>query len=342
MAIYQQRKWIFATFLVIFAAITACKSSELRPGYVSPESSDSESGSKLSKAQPRPSEDNGGLPGYPLVCQIEDRKIDSLNLDCQMLAEDGQSLQIEENFSDWQFDFQSASPDIAIETRPTPGAWHASWKISYLAGIDINWALDQSVVHFAGKSKNSSQAPTIDLSWRVTEALPPYWEQRHSQRFRLVIHSIETTDFIDPSACVTYLQFSAKKQWLEPSYDEATDTMFFGEYPATVNSSSNPQWAWEAFFPQGFWESNLNTYHHEAPFDTRNNDPSWVEINFGDTLIAVDGIRLQGTPLDFYAAGECSPDQISLLQSKDGANWQVIPAVNRLPVQTVAAFVKSW
>jgi len=327
--------------LLLGSSSIACKPSHMLPGQpVTPLNLD-ESNSQLSKAETRPSEDNGGLPGYPLICQIEDRKIDSAALDCQIIASNGSTLNLAEEFSEWQFDFLTSFPDLSVKQRAKTEPWHVSWQVHYPSHGDLHLALDQSVIRFKAKSRNSDTT-SRDFLWKITESLPLKWESRHAQRFRLVIHSIDTTAFSDPAACISFLQFSVNREWLVASYDHATDNLQLGKYPSTVMASSNPHHLLEAFFPEGFWESEYATYNQFSPHDATVSGATWIEINFGDSLIAINGVRILGTPADHYSPGECSPDLISLLQSKDGLNWQEIPAISWLNINSISLFEKTW
>lgn len=320
-----------AGFAFIIVIAMACHSSQLKRGT---SSGADDSTSQLTRASTRPSEDNGGLPGYPLICKIQEQSSTESEVKCRLTAENGEQVDINNEFASWQFAMES---DLQIsELTGVEQPWQTGWKLQFLSIQEFRASVERSYIRFQGRSKRTGEM--WEKSWLLPSVAEANW-QTFFQKYRLVIHSIEHSEFPDPSACVTFFQISTNRQWLEGRVSQSGNVSL-GNFPVQVHASSYSEYAHEAFINQGFWESDFYTFDPTPPFNAHV-EPSWLEIDFGSNPIAIDGIRLLGTPR-FYDPGECAPDVISLLGSVDGLSWQDIQGIRWLNVNTVNLYEKIW
>ena len=314
--------WLFFSIIL---SIFACTDKQLNRNEGSSEQGQTKNA--LPAVTERPSEDNGGLPGYPLACQSNQAAEEQLEIDCNLMSKSGDSpLDLSREFATWDFSLvykiQDISLDITKRGRAREG-FQVSWLLQAEQPISMAALRDHIQVNFRA-IRADAVATRVEANWDLAssevEELPPESPRLAAYRFyRIMIYSIEFSEFATPNACIQYLQLYFNDAWQPASIDDQGIVSISGQ-TISFNASSNLDFVHDAFFVPSFWESVPGSYQNVAPFDATP-EPSWFSFGFNAAPVALQGIRILGGDPNFVS-GECAPDQVGIQGSNDQQTWQ--------------------
>ena len=321
--------WVVQLLLLLLVGLSACTKENLNRSEPSNPNVNSKNALPLPAVSDRPSEDNGGLPGYPLSCQHMQKDATTAELDCRILSEDKSKLRdLSQELSSWDFSLSFVNNEAILDVTKLGKAkegFHASWQLHADAGADLKMILSSTVISFRG-TRHGGGNLNVEQNWQLSELEEISEIDKHQAKpafkhYRIVIHSIEFSGFQNPNACIQYLQLYFNGDWQSTSIDEVGNVSIAGQQ-LELSASSGLNLAHDAFLVPGFWESDPGTYLANEPFDA-SGTASWIGFTFPQSPISLEGFVILGGDPNF-TSGECAPDLISIEASNDSLTWQTI------------------
>ncbi|SMF59818.1 discoidin domain-containing protein [Pseudobacteriovorax antillogorgiicola] len=272
---------------------------------------------QLNNSTNRPSEDNGGLPGYMIHC--DHTKVSNLesDIDCS-LVQNGNPVPVEQAFENWIVSVEGDYQSTFVKRDPRSAKYSFGFT-NKRQSESFATVANASTMVFEGILRE--QRP---LSLRVPMAQTIQAEETLGFRYlRLDIRSIELSEFVNPpqtTACVRYLE--AKEQGVWQNNVVEGDVFRIGNYIVTPNAGFDVEGVHLALIDDiAYWETEFASFGVAEPFNSVNQN-NWFSLDFGQET-KIEGIRLKADIID-YPVGECVPDDIEISVSNDGRTWRSI------------------
>ena len=298
-------KSLLTTMLALCWIVAACQNKGFEASQDSPEN-------PVLKGADRPSEDNGGLPGYTLQCdQTIISDIES-TFACNLMANQ-ETIDLGTELINWEASIERPENSVFSTVAEDRISFKLSRESNTPSTDDL---LNTHTLIFEGMHKDAGSFKVITkLSDSIQGSEPAVFPF-----YKIEIESIETSFFVETTACIRYLEASDGLGWLPNGFDGADYTI--GDYRVSLNAEIHQEFVNDILTDDGlFWESELQSYQAQAPFNSVM-DSNWVSLSF-DQAVSLSGIRIKAD-IETYPVGECIPDQISVFASSDGVSWQRI------------------
>ncbi|SMF22774.1 discoidin domain-containing protein [Pseudobacteriovorax antillogorgiicola] len=305
----------------------------------------------------RPSEDNGGLPGYSIYCDLseEEPSTTTLDLGCGLADASGNAVKVESVATIWNWSFDrgelSSEVSVSIDEQRDHPTYSVFYRFSGFDKINSQTKILESSVGLDLVPKGKKEPITINSKVKdtISQENTIQIEEIANQGalkfryIRIVFTSLVDT-FVSNDVSIEGLQLRTADTWQASNFTSNAGTI--GPYLVVVSASSLLDPINEAFLAfngaavGAFWASALDTFQATAPFDAIG-EPSWLMIDFGITPVNVTGVRIDGGDFVNGQNGEAAPDSFYLEGSDDGLTWQTIPGsiFNNVSTSNLTEFV---
>jgi hypothetical protein len=120
--------------------------------------------SEKTSPDPRPQEESEGLPGYLLMCGVQDSTPDLILLGCKVTGEKGEPIDLNREFKSYEFQLTNNTPAPAAEDGRRSN-WHTLFRIESQENASaIQLAKDTRVtLHFIRQASSTSETLSKSL-----------------------------------------------------------------------------------------------------------------------------------------------------------------------------------